>query len=70
MGDSRQYILNSIRNGLQSALLPEATPDRFVNTLPSMAGDLDHFAAEIERLSGRVLRAGSSRAQYEFQSSR
>lgn len=60
MTDSRKHILSSIRQALESALLPGSLPEHPVNVLPHAEGGVDAFILEVERLSGQVIRAASA----------
>lgn len=56
MTDSRQIILQNIREGLRTALLPDSSRHHPQNTVPGDTGGLESFIEEIEKLSGIVIR--------------
>jgi L-lactate dehydrogenase complex protein LldG len=60
MADARDQILSDIRAALGSALLPDALPGHPTADNPRAKGGLERFTAELEELSGRVIRAGSA----------
>lgn len=57
MSDSRSDILNQIRAAKQSGWLPDASSNIPAADLPASTGGLEEFVAEVERLSGQVIRA-------------
>lgn len=60
MTESRRHIMGAIRSALRSALLPDAGPERPAHAIPHAAGGLDDFIAEVESLSGCVIRVTSA----------
>jgi len=60
MSDGREEILGRIRNALDNALLPDASPDHPTNTVPRSTAGLDDFIREVEALSGTVIRASDA----------
>ena len=60
MSDAREEILGRIRGALDTALLPGASPEHPVNTVPRSTAGLDDFIREIETLSGVVIRASDA----------
>lgn len=60
MTDARDDILSRVRAGLGAALLPDAPTDHPTSDLPRSGGGVDQFIAEVERVSGRVVRVKSS----------
>jgi L-lactate dehydrogenase complex protein LldG len=60
MTDSRQLIMESVRTALKTALLPGSTPERPTNTTLRPSGGIEDFIAEVESLSGQVIRVPSS----------
>nr|MBN1228980.1 lactate utilization protein [Anaerolineae bacterium] len=60
MSDSRQQVLNAIRQTLPNALLPDAHPEHPKRSIATPPDGIDRFIAEAELLSARVIRAGDS----------
>jgi L-lactate dehydrogenase complex protein LldG len=60
MAEARDDILNAIRTGLKSALLPEATRDHPINDVPRPDTDLADFIANVEALSSEIIRTETS----------
>ena len=65
MSNSRENILVNIRRGLQNAILPDSSPEKPELDYPVITGDLDLFAAELEKLSCEVYRTSTSRETNE-----
>jgi L-lactate dehydrogenase complex protein LldG len=65
MADSRELILHTIRTAVKTALLPASSPEHPPLTVPRSSGGVDEFIAEVERLSGRVLRVATAREAVE-----
>ena len=59
MSNSRERILQAIRDSLGKAILPEAKPEHPSHVLPRAVGGVEEFISEVERLSGQVIRATS-----------
>jgi L-lactate dehydrogenase complex protein LldG len=60
MTDASDQILRDIRAAFGSALLPDASPTHPTTDNPRATGGLERFTAELEELSGQVMRAGSA----------
>ena len=56
----RDHILQSIRDGLKQAVLPDALPHRPVNNVPRAAATPDTFIAELTRVAGQVIRVNTA----------
>ena len=59
MNEARTEILQRIRSGLQVSLLPAASAEHPVVASVPQEGGPERFTAELEKLSGRVIRAPS-----------
>ena len=59
MSEARQQIMKAIREGVQKALLPGMAADHPPDTNPRGRGGVAEFVAEVERLSGQVIRVSS-----------
>ena len=66
MSDSRQRILEGIREGLKKSLLPEATAEAPALEFPGNAGGVDRFVSEFEKLSGKTFRVGTLYKAFEL----
>lgn len=66
MSDSRQRILEGIREGLKKSLLPEATAEAPALEFPGNAGGVDRFVSEFQKLSGKAFRVGTLYEAFEL----
>jgi L-lactate dehydrogenase complex protein LldG len=66
MSNSRQKILEGIREGLKKSLLPEATAEAPALEFPGNAGGVDRFINEFEKLSGKAFRVPTLYEAFEL----
>ncbi len=64
--DSRQKILENIRDGLKKSLLPEATAEAPALEFPGNAGGVDRFVSEFEKLSGKAYRVRTQNEAFDL----